>query len=708
MYLSQLKITGFKSFADSHTVDFNQGITAIVGPNGCGKSNIIDAIRWVLGEQRVRVLRSEKMEDVIFSGTIRRKPLNFAEVTLSIVNDRGIIPVEYGTVHITRRIFRTGESDYFINKKLCRLKDIHNLFYDTGMGIGSYSLMEQKMIDTVLSDKDDERRTMFEEAAGINKYRNQRKEALKNLIKTTDDLQRLTDLLGEKERTVKMLARHVTKARKYREYNDELTKLEVSFTGRYFAETGGKLKQASRDHAALIADREKLNAEKSGAETVVEEKELLALKKEERMSAVNQEISRFTEEIHEIENAVVAKKEKIESARRAIAQTEQYQQQSHANIERLKKEQAVVEEHIIRLESGIVEAEAAYLTSRQAFDAFDAEVAERRQALNKLQQEKITLLEQEAALKSSLEKMKSTVDNLMENKIHQEQSISAEKDRLSVCRENIRRCQASLKEVNAEYHNLSASRDALLSKIEEAENQYRHILEQEKVLEAQRISDEKKLEFIEEMKKNHEGYKAAVRSVIEGDIGGIQGIVADVIHVNPDHIVPIESALGSRVQYVLAETEDAALAAVDFLRKGKLGKASFAVQRAVKPARRPDSLQALETLPGVIGWADRFVSFKGDYQALASMLLGDVLLVESPGVLQDVRARCGDFNVYCITPDGSVFTTHGIIRGGEFGKEDVGLISQSKFIETLNENTRKCRSQIDEKEREKKATLATL
>src|SRR3989339_669677 len=197
MHLKQLKISGFKSFADVHSVTFNEGLTAIVGPNGCGKSNIIDAIRWVLGEQRVKSLRSERMEDVIFSGTIKRKPLNFCEVTLSIENDDKILPAEYNTVAITRRMFRTGESEYFINKRLSRLKDITSLFFDTGMGIGSYSLMEQKQIDRVLSEKDEERRTMFEEAAGINKYRNQRKEALKNLLKTSDDLSRLTDIVAE-------------------------------------------------------------------------------------------------------------------------------------------------------------------------------------------------------------------------------------------------------------------------------------------------------------------------------------------------------------------------------------------------------------------------------------------------------------------------------------------------------------------------------
>jgi chromosome segregation protein len=708
MLLTQLRLFGFKSFADSHVINFNSGLTAIVGPNGCGKSNIIDAIRWVLGEQRTKILRSEKMEDVIFSGTIKRKPLNLCEVTLTLENNDQTLPVEYGTVSVTRRMFRTGESEYLINKKLVRLKDIHSLFYDTGMGIGSYSLMEQKMIDRILSEKDEERRTMFEEAAGINKYRNQRKEALKNLLKTGDDLQRISDIVSEKDRTVKMLARHVVKAQKFREYKDELTRIEVAFCGRIFRELSGQIKETSHQHASQRAEKEKLDAEHSLLQTIIEEKELLASKKEERLIESGKEVERLTEEVHGLEKSALSLKEKIEGAHLAIKQIDVYQNKLSETIAKSKEDYAGIERQLIELATQEQEAEAAYLSARREFDQFEVEVAEKRLDLNKAQQSKINLMEEEGELKSKLEKIKSISDNLQENRFNIEHGLADEKLHMQTCGDRISQCREILKGADEEHGNLSASRDALVAKIDGEENRYREILEQEKNLEALLISDEKKLEFFEEMNKNHEGYKDAVRSVIEKGVSGIRGIVADILDVPSEVVVPVESALGSRVQYVLAHSEDAARAAIAFLQEGKLGKASFAVESLLQGRCRPETLGAVESLPGVVGWAEKFVACKEGFAPLVSHLLGDVLIIEDPAVVAQVRQLAGDFTVHCVTRGGDTYTTHGIIRGGEGAHEEMGLLSRSKLIEALRRNLEKYRVDLEGKEREKASALQTL
>ena len=230
MYLSKLRIFGFKSFANRVEVNYpGEGITSVVGPNGCGKSNIIDAIRWVLGEQRARALRSSKMEDVIFSGTADRPAMNMAEVSLLINNDSGLLPSDYTQVMITRRAYRNGESEYLINNQPCRLKDIHNLFYDTGMGAASYSLIEAKMIDSILSDKAEERRVMFEEASGISKYKQQRKETLRQLDRTSQDLARVEDGLRHVQQNVNMFERQAKKAEKWRELHTAHRSLELSY-----------------------------------------------------------------------------------------------------------------------------------------------------------------------------------------------------------------------------------------------------------------------------------------------------------------------------------------------------------------------------------------------------------------------------------------------------------------------------------------------
>jgi chromosome segregation protein len=548
---------------------------------------------------------------------------------------------------------------------------------------------------------------MFEEASGIHKYRNQRKEALRNLLKTSDDLQRISDLVMEKERMVKMLARHVTKAKKYREYSDELTRLDVALCSRRFRDQSEKIKEISRAHATLITEKEKLSAQVATAETMIEEKELFVLEKEEKLRQSNQAVREITEQIHTIENSMVSKQEKIEGAKRAIQQIDLYQNKSKETINKLKEEHAFIEGEIITFETKIKEAEAAYTACKSEFDQFEQEVAKKRLELNKTNQQKINLMEEEAELRSRREKVKSTSDMLLESKMNIQRSIGEEKKHLDECHEQIRKYKASLKEVSEEHENLSASREALLVKIDEKEDKYKSIFEEEKTLEATLISDEKKLEFVEEMKKNHEGYKEAVRSVIEGNISGISGIVADIINVDPAYMVPIEAALGSRVQYVLADSEGAAQAAIDYLREGKLGKASFVIHNAVKGVNRPAHLEDLGHIEGVIGWADNFVTFQRNYEALGSLLLGDVLLIKDIAVMEKVKATCGDFTVYCLTPDGRSFTTHGIVRGG-FGSEELGLLSRTKFIEHLNESINRCKSQIDSKEREKKASLLTI
>src|SRR3989339_2149631 len=259
LYLSKLEILGFKSFAQKTVINFNDGITSIVGPNGCGKTNIVDAIRWCLGEQRSGALRSDKMENVIFNGTAHRKPMGMAEVSLTIENTKGILPTEYTDVTITRRIFRSGESEYLLNKNICRLKDITNLFMDTGMGTNAYSVIELKMVETILSSKAEERRRMFEEAAGVNKYKLRRRLSLKKLDDVKTDLTRVNDIVSEVDKTVRSLERQAKRADQYNQIQVVLREKEIDLAEREFSSLNSKLRSLKNEIIELTTQKDQID-----------------------------------------------------------------------------------------------------------------------------------------------------------------------------------------------------------------------------------------------------------------------------------------------------------------------------------------------------------------------------------------------------------------------------------------------------------------
>ena len=297
MVLRKLAIFGFKSFADKTEIEFGEGVTAVIVPNGCGKSNVIDAIRWVFGEQKPTALRSATMQDVIFSGSQKRQALNFAEVTLTIENTKKILPSEYNEVAITRRIFRSGESEYLINRVPCRLRDIHTMFLDTGVGSTAYTTIENSMINSILSDKAEERRILFEEAAGIGKYKERRKESLRQLDRTRQDLLRINDTVQEADRQVRMLARHVEKANRYKRYFGELKSLEVGFENRRYAAYTGILDARKKELDECDQKRQVARARAAAAEATIEKAQLAALEQEKELETASKHVAEANETI---------------------------------------------------------------------------------------------------------------------------------------------------------------------------------------------------------------------------------------------------------------------------------------------------------------------------------------------------------------------------------------------------------------------------
>ena len=329
MYLSKLELFGFKSFAQKTLVNFNRGVTAIVGPNGCGKTNIVDAIRWCLGEQKSSTLRSDKMENVIFNGTQNKKPMGMAEVSLTLFNDKGILPSEYTEITITRRIFRSGESEYLLNRNICRLKDITNLFMDTGMGTNAYSVIELKMVETILSNKADERRNMFEEAAGVNKYKLRRRLSLKKLDDVKRDLTRVNDIVSEVEKKVNSLERQAKKADRYNRITTILRDLEIEFSEREYslwnsrrADLNFSKEENFRRKIQVESDLRKLEDELFGFRQEIQSIESVLTEK-------RNEISAHTEKIHNVQKGISVAEERIRSSKRNLERYKQELEELH-------------------------------------------------------------------------------------------------------------------------------------------------------------------------------------------------------------------------------------------------------------------------------------------------------------------------------------------------------------------------------------------
>ena len=304
MYLSNLEIFGFKSFANKTVVNFNMGVTSIVGPNGCGKTNIVDAIRWCLGEQRSSALRSDKMENVIFNGTASKKPMGMAEVSLTIENTKGVLPIEYTDITITRRIFRSGESEYLLNKNICRLKDIVNLFMDTGIGANAYSVIELKMVETILSNKAEERRTMFEEAAGVNKYKLRRRLALRKLDEVKNDLTRVNDIVAEVEKIVNSLERQAKKADRYNRISSTLRELELDLASRELALFNVQSKQYQLNKTQNLQKKTNLESELNRLTDEIKTYKLKLSQAENVLNSKRFELKQHVEKMYEVKSII--------------------------------------------------------------------------------------------------------------------------------------------------------------------------------------------------------------------------------------------------------------------------------------------------------------------------------------------------------------------------------------------------------------------
>jgi chromosome segregation protein len=684
MYLSKLRIFGFKSFANKVEVNFpGEGITSVVGPNGCGKSNIIDAIRWVLGEQRAKVLRSGKMEDVIFSGTAERPPLNMAEVSLLINNDSGVLPSEYTQIMITRRAFRNGETEYLINNTPCRLKDIHNLFYDTGMGAASYSLIEAKMIDSILSDKAEERRVMFEEASGISKYKQQRKETLRQLERTAVDLARVEDNLQFVQQNVNMFERQAKKAEKWRELKKAYVSLELSYNQDLYLELDTRF-QTLQEQTEKGRDRTAtLQAQISTQEAQLEEGKLLILEEERELSQLNQVVAATNAEVIRIENELDKARDRIQHLNESMRRLEGESEGAGRRMGEMAVEKRQDFEEIARLETEKVYL--AGLTEGHAEEKvrLHASYSEKRRRADELAEERLQALEELSALRNKAGSANTQLQHLKEDEGELDVSLQETTERFLTFSEEKRILEEDVRKLETQVTEVSGKLGDTSKRLVETAQELQTLRAEERESNSEKVALETRFAMLKGLQESMEGVDGGVQFLLEKAKDKIKSLLADAVKVPEDAVVVAEKCLGRYLQALVVENREAGADLLERLRGSQKGEAllfaeAFADGKSTGFARpRPN----LAGEAGFMGWVIDKVEASAAIAPLLELALGHYAMVESLEAAYALVPKVAGKDVWLVIPSGEMMHSSGLILGGAQKSQQTGLLQRKLLLE---------------------------
>ena len=680
MYLSKLEIFGFKSFLQKTYLTFDEGITSIVGPNGCGKTNVVDAIRWVLGEQRPTTLRSDKMEDVIFNGTKSRKPLSMAEVSLTIENTKNILPTEYSEVTITRRVYRSGESEYYLNKTLCRLKDIRNLFMDTGMGSDAYSVIELKMVEEILSDKTDERRRLFEEAAGVTKYKYRRREAYRRLESVTHDLERVGDVVREVQKAVNSLERQAKKAEKYNELARHLHELELELIRREYASIIGRILPLQEQLAIAVTERNAIDVSLEQQEALLDVNRSELREIEQRSGGAQHSISKQQEVVHALEQAKSATVERRKAQEENILRFEGEKErllERRAELERHRDDQAARFES---LDHSIAEAVTSYEGRKKELDAFTVELETKKSeqraqqaAVVGLMQETSDLRRTEATSRARIENLQGRIELIVEERQTLHEEVAKNEDAIAKLSAEDRELRGQFAEAEVRSHRRQQDEEQF--RVELGDLRQRD-LELTGVIERTRA----KRDFLQGLVESFDGIPEGARHLMTSSEwrSTLKTTVGELLNVQERLRIALETALGEAAGYIVVKTADQAYSAMDYLKSTAKGRATFVCLDRI-PGRAPST--PAPDVGGVVGWASSLISTAAEYQPLVRFLLDGVLIVESVQVARELVGR--DPTMRCVTLEGEVLTGSGLVRGGSVRKDEGGHVGRKSQLEEL-------------------------
>jgi len=698
LYLKKLEIQGFKSFADKINLEFNSGITSVVGPNGSGKSNVADAVRWVLGEQSAKTLRGTKMEDVIFAGTEHRKAMGLAEVSLTIDNSMHTLPIEFNEVTVTRRVYRSGESEYYINKTLCRLKDIHELFLDTGIGKDGYSIIGQGRVDEILSTKSEERRHIFEEASGIMKYKVRKTDAEKKLELSEQNLVRINDIINELEIQIEPLRVQSEAAKKYLAIRDHLKDLEINV----YIESIEKFKEKIKEHEEqYLKIKESIDDENTRLHNITDSNRVkteLMKSLEEKLEVSRQEFFNLETNLEKCNSEIKLNNEKINNYIHNIERIDSELLEVDEKIKFLAKDESVKSEKIKYLNSQFEEYSRKLLEYEKQMAAIVETLDENEKYIEGLKSSIMDKLDLLSDKRTQTNNIKSHIDNLKkrQNSLDVEvYQMVLEKDRELMKKEelldNIKLAKDAISKAQSEVATLSKQKNDCEVTLVGQRKRYNSI-----VSDYQFKSSRHKM--LKEMENKLEGYNRSVKQVLQAcqqsnEFGrGIHGALAQLISVEKKYETAIEMTLAGALQNIVTSSEEDAKRAIEYLKRNKLGRATFLPITSIRGKYLDNNiLNQVRLQDGFVGVASDLVVCKDEYKGIILNLLGKVVVTENLDAGIRIAKKFG-YSFRIVTLEGDILSTSGSMSGGSNEHSGPGILSRNREITELNDEIEKLKA----------------
>ncbi len=705
MYLSKLELFGFKSFAQRVQVKFDNGLTAIVGPNGCGKTNIVDAIRWVLGEQKTSVLRSEKMENVIFSGSKSRRPLGMAEITLTIENTKNILPTAYTEVSLTRRLYRSGDSEYFLNKVPCRLKDIHDLFVDTGMGSDAYSVIELKMIEQILSDNTEDRRKLFEEAAGITKYKYRRRQTLKTLETTHQDLDRVKDIVAEVQKKVNSLERQAKKASQAQAIKSELYNLEIAYSSQQIKEFASKLEPLRQSLPKHEETKTALETEITSLRARHEKLQLEILDQEKLLSTHQKELNFKADVVTKSEKHLLSNQERLKSL-------EASKVKAHEGIESIAHKKTALASEQTELQEQLAKAHESFLAQTQAFESKKETHNQAGEALQRYRSDIDHKASQIQTLTKELSEIKLSAQSYHSKIEHINRNIERSDEQLISRKTSIERANESIAEINLKHNELNAELNAEKLNLETLFAQktglQEDIANQKEALLAKRSELNKlqnRVAFLLSLLENYEDLPEGIAHLEKSPAQSFgMGILSDLFSTNDEYKKAISAALGEHLMYYVSRTKKDALRAIDNLRSENKGKVTFILLDHFSHHVSLFSQQPLELANAK--WAMDTIRTSDEIKPILQTLLDRTLIVDT---LEEAEALSRQHPEYIFTcKTGEKLSSNGFLRGGSIKENEGDRIGRKEELQNLQKSLAALEQSIQQDENVLAAKQETL